>query len=144
MSENYEQFAKRMEEQFPKMFANKYGGLACGAGWWPLLETLCQTIQHHVDHKQKRGEDCPQVVVEQIKEKFGTLRFYYQGGDDYIDGAVSLAENLTGQLCEECGGLGTRRSGGWIRTLCNLHEAEHQKRVSQQEEKYAKDNGLEL
>ena len=136
----YESFSKRMEEKFPKMFANKYGGFACGKGWWPLLEKLCETIQHHVDHKQKQGDDCPQVVIEQIKEKFGTLRFYYQGGDDYIYGAVSLAENLTGQLCEDCGGLGKRRSGGWVRTLCDVHEKERNARIEEQ----ARKDGLEL
>lgn len=138
--QEYEKFTKSMEERFPKMLEGKYGGFACGKGWWPLLEQLFDTIQHHVDWKHKQGQDCPQVVIEQIKEKFGTLRFYYQGGDDYISGAVSLAENLTEQLCEECGGLGKRRSGGWIRTLCDFHESEYQAR----QEKYAKDNGLEI
>jgi hypothetical protein len=137
---DYESFAERMETNFPKMFSGKYGGFACGQGWWPLLEQLCGTIQHQIDWRQKQGQDCPQVVIEQIKEKFGTLRFYYQGGDDYIQGAVSFAENLTGHLCEECGAPGTRRSGGWIRTLCDVHENKRQA----QQEKYAKDNGLEL
>jgi hypothetical protein len=138
--QEYESFTKRMEAQFPKMFENKYGGFACGQGWWPLLEQLCGTIQHHIDWKEKQGNPIPQVVIEQIKEKFGTLRFYYQGGDEYISGAVSFAENLTDQLCEDCGGIGKRRSGGWIRTLCDVHENERQAR----QEKYAKDNGLEL
>jgi hypothetical protein len=138
--QEYKLFAERMEAQFPKMFDSKYGGFACGKGWWPMLEQLCGTIQSHIDWKQKQGQECPQVVVEQIKEKFGTLRFYYQGGDDYIHGAVALAENLTGHLCEECGSTGTRRSGGWIRTLCDVHEFERQS----QQEKYAKDNGLEM
>jgi hypothetical protein len=126
---DYESFSKRMEEKFPKMFANKYGGFACGKGWWPLLEQLCGTIQHHIDWREKQGNPIPQVVIEQIKEKFGTLRFYYQGGDDYISGAVSFAENVTDQLCEECGDAGTRRSGGWIRTLCDKHEAERQEKL---------------
>lgn len=136
----YDSFSKRMEEKFPKMFAGKYGGFACGKGWWALLEQLCDTIQHHIDWEHKQGRECSQVTIDQIKEKFGTLRFYYSGGDDYVSGAVSLAENLTDHLCEECGGIGTRRSGGWVRTLCDVHE--HQRQV--QQEKYAKDNGLEL
>jgi hypothetical protein len=136
----YETFSKRMEEKFPKLFANKYGGFACGKGWWPLLEELCHTIQSHIDWKEKQGNPIPQVAIEQIKEKFGTLRFYYQGGDDYISGAVSLAENLTDQLCEDCGGLGKRRSGGWVRTLCDVHEAERNIRIEEQ----CRKDGLEL
>ena len=58
-------------------------------------------------------------------------RFYYQGGDDYISGAVSLAESLTGHLCEECGGFGKVRHGGWIRVLCDQHEAEHQAKMKE-------------
>lgn len=137
---DYDSFSKRMTEKFPKMFANKYGGFACGKGWWPLLEQLCGTIQHHIDWKEKQGNPIPQVVIEQIKEKFGTLRFYYQGGDEYISGAVSLAENLTDHLCEDCGGIGKRRNGGWIRTLCDIHEAERNARIEEQ----ARKDGLEL
>ena len=146
MNENqYEEFAKKMETEYPRMFSGLYGGFAVGEGWWPLLEKLCGTIQRHIDwandtrkallianpYNHKIPDECPQVVVEQIKEKFGTLRFYYQGGDDYISGAVSLAESLTGHLCEECGGFGKVRHGGWIRVLCDQHEAEHQAKMKE-------------
>lgn len=66
------------------------------------------------------------IRVEQIKEKFGGLRFYYQGGDDHIDGMVNMAEVWAGHTCETCGNKGKRRDGGWIRTLCDEHEAEYQ------------------
>ena len=61
---------------------------------------------------------CPQVVAEQVKEKFGTLRFYYTGGDDYISGLVSMAEAMTEVTCEGCGAPGERGGKGWIRTEC--------------------------
>ena len=118
--EDYKKFANEMEERFPKMFSGKYGGFAVGAGWWPLLKHLCHTIQSHID----QNKECPQVVVEQIKEKFGTLRFYYQGGDEFVHGAVWLAESMSGMLCEECGAVGKRTSGGWVRTLCDFHIVE--------------------
>jgi hypothetical protein len=69
------------------------------------------------------------IHVEQIKEKFGGLRFYYQGGDDYISGMETMAEIWAGHTCETCGDKGERRSGGWIRTLCDKHEAEYQLRT---------------
>jgi hypothetical protein len=136
----YEQFAKRMEEKYPKMFANKYGGFAVGKGWYPILEILCSNIQSHIDWRQKQGHECPQVVIEQIKEKFGGLRFYYQGGDDEISGMVRMAEAWADVACEECGAFGKRRSGGWIRTLCDVHEAERQARIEEQ----ARKDGLEI
>jgi hypothetical protein len=66
-------------------------------------------------------EPVPQVTLDQVKEKFGTLRFYYTGGDDYISGLVSMAESMSGVTCEECGKPGTQTSGGWIKTVCVEH-----------------------
>ena len=66
-------------------------------------------------------EACPQVVAVQVKEKFGTLRFYYNGGDDEVRGIERMAESMSAVMCEECGSPGKTRSGGWIRTLCDEH-----------------------
>lgn len=71
------------------------------------------------------------VYVRQIKEKFGGLRFYYDGGDDQIYGMVRMAETWAAYSCEECGAPGDRRSGGWIKTLCDTHEAERQKKMKE-------------
>jgi hypothetical protein len=62
-----------------------------------------------------------QVTVNQVKEKFGTLRFYYSGGDDYIDGLVAMAESMSAATCEECGSPGRVRPGGWLRCQCDNH-----------------------
>lgn len=132
----YTSFTKHLEETYPKMFAGKYGGIATNEGWWPMIETLCKTIQTHIDH----NKDCPQVVVEQVKEKFGGLRFYYQGGDEFIHGAVWLAESLSSELCEVCGAPGKRGGNGYISTLCRVHRAEQESNYNE----YAKANGLEL
>ncbi len=127
----YDAFTKQMEARFPKMFAEPYGGFACGEGWWPILEALCGQIQHHIDWKNKQSEVVAQVTVNQIKEKFGGLRFYYSGGDDVIDGMVRMAESWAAHSCEECGAPGKSREGGWIRTLCDTHEAERQQHMKE-------------
>ena len=137
---DYESFAKRMEKSYPKMFEGKYGGFAIGKGWYPILERLCRNIQQHIEWKNRESEVVPQVVVEQIKEKFGGLRFYYRGGDDEVSGMVRMAEAWADVACEECGGIGKRRGGGWVRTLCDLHEDERQARIEEQ----ARKDGLEL
>lgn len=64
------------------------------------------------------------VVVEQVKEKFGTLRFYYRGGDEQVCGMVRMAEAMSGVTCEECGSPGTTGGQGWITTLCSQHREE--------------------
>jgi hypothetical protein len=67
------------------------------------------------------------VTLDQVKEKFGTLRFYYSGGDDSIDGMVRMAESMSAVTCEECGIPGRIRHGGWISTLCDEHARAHGK-----------------
>lgn len=134
MTEQYDEFAKRMEERFPKMFAGQYGGFAVGSGWWPIIETLCANIQSHTDWWNKNHEKHPvveQVVVDQIKEKFGGLRFYYEGGDDQISGMVRMAEAWAEHSCEECGAPGTKGGRGWIKTLCPAHRAESDARYAE-------------
>ena len=133
--EKYDAFVKQMEERFPKMFSHPYGGFAVGEGWWPVLANLCANIQHHIDWKNRQSEVVPQVVVGQIKEKFGGLRFYYDGGDDQIYGMVRMAEAWAGNTCEECGAPGKSRDGGWIKTLCDHHEQERQQRKKEYEKK---------
>jgi len=129
--------------KYPKMFQNRYKsmqetamcwGFECGDGWYNILNSLCANIQSHIDWKQEqkekynRGDGCPQVVVDQVKEKFGGLRFYYHGGDNVVDGMVRMAESWAACTCETCGESGTLRGGGWIRTLCDKHEEEYQRK----------------
>lgn len=63
----------------------------------------------------------PEVKIGQIKEKFGTLRFYYDGGDEVIQGMVSFAEALSGNICEMTGEAGSLCKKGkglsWYKTL---------------------------
>ena len=120
-------------EKYPKMMVNRNKdmqetcmcwGFECGDGWFNILDQLMGNIQHHIDWKNKNGEVVHQVTLNQVKEKFGSLRFYYTGGDDYIDGMVTLAESMSGVTCEECGLPGTQTQGGWIKTACAAHRGE--------------------
>jgi hypothetical protein len=131
--EHYEQFVSYMEKTHPKMFSGQYGGFAIGPGWWHVVEMLCKNIQSYTDWKAKMADQfpekhqpVPQVVVTQIKEKFGGLRFYYDGGDSHISGLVTMAEEWAASTCEVCSAPGTRRGGGWIKTLCDTHHQERE------------------
>lgn len=64
------------------------------------------------------------VVATQLKEKYGTLRFYVYGADDYVNGLIQMAEAMSVVTCETCGAPGEEREGGWIRTLCDEHAKE--------------------
>lgn len=133
-----EDLDRQLCEKYPKIFADRNlpmtetcmcWGFGHGDGWYNIIDNLCNLIQSHIDFKEKQGNIIPQVVAEQVKEKFGTLRFYYRGGDGYIDGIVDMAEAMSGVTCETCGKPGQRYSGGWIRTLCDEHEAERQSKM---------------
>ena len=67
------------------------------------------------------SEKVPAVTIDQIKEKFGELRFYYSGGDQEIAGMVQFAEYLSSKTCEVSGEPGElcKKSKGfnWYKTL---------------------------
>lgn len=60
-------------------------------------------------------------VAVQIKEKFGTLRFYVNGGTTKTEAFIEFAEYHSGRICETCGAPGKTRGEGWLTTLCELH-----------------------
>ena len=131
-------------EKYPKLMVNRNKpmietcmcwGFECGDGWYNILDQLLSNIQHHIDWNNKNFEkgytqykQVPQVTLDQVKEKFGTLRFYYTGGDDVIDGMVRMAESMSGVTCEQCGSPGTTGGQGWITTLCETHRAAREER----------------
>ena len=67
---------------------------------------------------KKVPEACTQVVAVQVKEKFGGLRFYVNGGDDTTDGILRMAEAMSECSCEDCGTPAKKGGSGWITTLC--------------------------
>jgi hypothetical protein len=64
------------------------------------------------------GVSPPPVVIDQYKEKFGTLRVYFDGGDDVVKGMVHYAEHLSSLTCQDTGKPGQLcRRGMWYATL---------------------------
>jgi hypothetical protein len=134
--------------KYPKIFVNRHAdmqttamcwGFECGDGWYNILDKLCGNIQSHIDwsiknHAWDLEKDSknvrpivPQVIAAQVKEKFGSLRFYYDGGDDYISGLSSMAESMSMVTCETCGAPGKTRGKGWYYTACDAHTQEGDK-----------------
>jgi hypothetical protein len=142
-----ESLDQQLCNKYPLIFADRnksatescmYWGFSCSDGWYNIIDMLCSNIQGHINHVNKRRiqllennphnleipKEIPQVVAQQVKEKFGTLNFYYQGGDDTISGMVRMAESISAVTCEQCGAPGDTRGPGWIKTLCDLHRKE--------------------
>ena len=144
-------------------------GLDVGDGWYDLIDILCESLTYtyttsiEVDeedgkrlgikpYKSEVGDsyyftvEPPQVIATQVKEKYGTLRFYYRFELDekiiylletkkypdlekvndrfynFIDGVVHFAEIASGRTCESTGQSGELHASGgtrsgWLKTL---------------------------
>jgi hypothetical protein len=103
----------------PKLF-HGIDNVECHVGWLTLLMHLCEIIEDRIDFIPFEIQHGFYAV--QIKEKFGTLRFYMNQQDDYMSGAIRMAENMSAHICEECGARGrVRHSLAWVKTLCDAH-----------------------
>ena len=122
-----------------RQYAMDYNEMAAQAktGNFDLFEKRMESVVDQAYKEKKLGEivagdfrevpeSIPQVTLDQVKEKFGTLRFYYTGGDDEISGMVRMAESMSGVTCEECGNPGETKGQGWVVTLCETHRAARQ------------------
>ena len=133
-----EELDKKLCEKYPKIFKNRngsmqetcmYWGFSHDDGWYDIIDSLCASIQNHINNKryqfremsQEDFDEEHQVVAAQVKEKFGGLRFYVDGGDDWVYGAISMAESMSYRTCEVCGAPGKTRGTGWVRTTCDEH-----------------------
>lgn len=68
-------FMKRKPLKNPKIVDDLYGafGIDTGDGWYQLIYDLCEEIAETFN---KAGKPV-NIVMDQVKEKWGTLRFYY-------------------------------------------------------------------
>jgi hypothetical protein len=94
----------------------------CEPGWAGLLERLFRDLGHIL---RPTGD---MIIIKQLKEKFGTLRVYWQGAvdndtDALIDDAILLAAFRSEVTCQTCGQPGQmRKSGfGWYHVACDSH-----------------------
>ena len=169
---------KALCEKYPKIFVNRHAdmsttamcwGLEVGDGWYNLIYTLCEALTYTYTTSIKVDEEDgkhlgikpyadnyyftvepPQVIADQVKEKFGGLRFYYHleynernnylletekypdlqqivdRYSDYINGIIHFAEIASGRTCEETGQPGELHSAGgsrngWLKTVSKEH-----------------------
>ena len=115
------------------------------------FHNLCRRIErklklkyntlYSVKHREYRRFPGFYFRFSQIKEKFGTLRLYFNFGDNFnpedvahldpddvhqarerergkIDGVLTFADILSTQTCEKCGSPGKLIAEGWWKTEC--------------------------
>lgn len=153
---------KKLYQNYPRIFVDAdksvnescmAWGIECGDGWYNIIDTLCQSMSNcyttsirieaadsHISNDEPFFTiNPPTVVATQVKEKFGTLRFYYSLKYDakleeldrtgkypdiksikdryyhYIDGMVHFAEMLSARTCEMTGKEGEMHVSGGTR-----------------------------
>jgi hypothetical protein len=85
-----------------------------GPGWADMLHAALEWIYGERPAHDWKASD--------IKEKFGTLRFYHYAQDHWISSILEAAEHISGFVCEDCGAPGHNAAvGGWWRTRCGEH-----------------------
>lgn len=131
-----EHLHRRYDRFFPGNVA-----IECDDGWYGIIDTVMSCMFAHVISREKSqvwankqidmGEldvSVPPLVdpisIVQIKEKFGSLRIVYRGGDEAVAGIALMAEAMSEITCELCGNSGKMRYGRWLKTLCDQHHVE--------------------
>ena len=112
------QLDKILCETFPKLYSKRKAsmtqscmswGFDCGDGWFLILWQLSEQLE-------KLG-----CVAAQVKEKFGTLRFYLEGHLAGAEELITEAERLSTVTCEQCGQPGEMNESGWMKVRCHQH-----------------------
>lgn len=114
-----------LSKRFPYMFSGRNAGFSVADGWVEVFTKLCEDIDA-VLGENKRG-----FHWVQLKEKFGSARFYHQhdGGTDevfwLVDDLVDKAQEKTESMCFYCGKPGKADAHrGWMLVVCEEHAAE--------------------
>ena len=115
----------KLLEKYPEQFKD-LKHIECDDGWYDLLDKLFHVVKNRIDRAQRLNEPLD-FGWTQLKEKFSSLRAYSHGSDDYINGAITMAESVSCMTCEVTGEKGKLRkqkideSGGivpaWVKTL---------------------------
>lgn len=85
-------------------------------GWNNLITELLKDL----DSSEYNWDCC----ILQVKEKFGTLRFYVGAADNKTWERIQQAEHDSAKICMHCGEPGRVYYDGWMAALCPKHAAE--------------------
>ena len=110
-------------------------GIETGDGWYQLIHDMFNEIAE----AYKQGGLEVDIVLMQMKEKYGQLRTYFEYPDyrmyDIVEAIVNKYELLSEDVCELCGKLGkSRNRRGQRQVLCDGCSAKNDKGFGQESE----------
>ena len=126
-----------LKKAFPTVFG-KLWGFECGDGWFDLIAKIATHISNTTKY----------CYAVQVKEKFGSLRFYVHYDVDIngeqtisedqwksVQDYISDIESLSSKICEDCGveldatnKESQKKLGYWIRNICKDCGEKYRKR----------------
>ena len=115
-----------IETTYPEL---KTSYIECDDGWMPHINKITDILVKEVTRYNALKGTNIVFVINQIKEKYGGLRYYIafnntSGADnDFITRLHKYVwdmEYVSTHICEKCGMYGeTRKLGGWYKTVCD-------------------------
>lgn len=108
-----------VEQVGPGITSWKWFSIQCDDGWFDILLDLCTKLNAYIQTLPDNiGKE---IVISQIKEKYGTLRVYLSHYDDVMDKMIEETEEKSAHVCELCGKEGRLRGKVWFYTACDAH-----------------------
>lgn len=139
---------------YPKLYRQFYlpmtetcmcWGFEFGDGWFEIIDEVSKKIEaknNRFSNKLRKitymirklfnpmlplQQHSLYVEAVQVKEKFGSLRFYTNFSDNEVDNWIREAETKSETTCEHCGSPhGKIRKHGWHQCRCDFCEHKHQ------------------
>ena len=112
LTEKYPQLLRYVDGSCGRYKNSESYDFQCGDGWHDLVDNMCREIVSLGD---------PNVVLVQVKEKFGYLRVYceqVENRDVYV--VISNHEERSVTTCMSCGNNEGKLGGkGWVNVLCD-------------------------
>lgn len=90
----------------------------CGQGWFEIIKGLSEKLEQMIIDGDWEERGLPYAV--QVKEKFGSLRFYMSTETDEMSRLIEEYISMSKKICERCGIEGTlRERNRWYSTVCD-------------------------
>lgn len=120
----YSRLAAKLKDTYPLLMHQRSTtsftsyGIECGSGWYAIIHELLGLLD---DVQQRTGKA---VWISQIKQKYGTLRLYFQAPVESIeeDMLELVAEYFSSNVCDVCGEPGAiNPADDWLAVRCDEH-----------------------
>lgn len=112
-------------------------GFSCGDGWFQLLWDMFAEIENEY---RNNGNEI-NLIIGQIKEKFGALRVYIHNALPVVYEIVERYQKISAEFCEGCGiSSHIQKRGSYFTTRCDTC---YEIRIKMVSEKIRDDNFLD-